>query len=162
MDDGQAQGSTSLDAPDRSPAGDARRAELRKINDEPGRWNADKESRTAKLFSTTPPPKQNVVHHPNVEIEMGLSAGGSDETPGSPTRDSGAVSPEDAATMTKLKAQEGDNFGAVMADARDGLTAMSRQLGVNAQDLIGSYLEEGGDRVVGIKTLARFGRATRT
>lgn len=143
--------------PAQTPDAIARQSELRKINSEPGPWDADKEARANSLYPSAfkKPQKDS---HPHVEIELGLSAGGSDEE--SRSRQSAAVSPEDAAAdaaaASHLTPEE-------LADAHEGANALTQRLGIAAaQDLIGAYLEGGGDRKAGYMALAKFGRVTRT
>lgn len=140
---------------DRSPAGEARRAEYAKIKDDPLYKNnpSGLSAQAANVYAGVPP----------VTVKLGenlsLSAGGSDEKSGSPTRDPGAVSPEDAAADAAAASQL---TSAELADAHEGANALTQRLGIAAaRDLIGAYLEEGGDRKAGYKALAKFARATR-
>ena len=96
-----------------------------------------------------------------VDLSDGLTAGGLDEgqRPGS-TED--AASPKDAEAddfaIRELRGEWGDRFDTQIDDARHGMMALSTTLGVDADDLIGAFLGAGGDRAVGIKTLASYGR----
>ncbi len=151
-----------------SPAGDAVRAELADIMTNTanplhaGYWKND--STVMRQIDQ----KYKAVYGGNtVDLSDGLTAGGLDEgqRPGS-TEDAGTASPEDAEAdaraLAQLRSEKGDQFDSEIADAHHGQTALSTTLGAHADDLIGAFLEAGGDRAVGIKTLASYGRGRRT
>ncbi len=147
--------------PDSSPAGDALREEVGRIMADP-EWgrNPALSAKVGKLY-------EDAYGKAKVDLSDGVTVVGSDEgqRPGS-TEDAGAASPEDAEADTRAIAQLhdewSDRFDTNMEDARQGLTALSTTLGAGADDLIGAYLEAGGDRAVGIKALATYGQGRKT
>ena len=154
--------------PSSNPAGEAVRAELQDIMTNKanplheGYWRND-----PQVIKRIDEKYKAVFGTGTVELSDGLTVGGSDkeQAPDSGER-AGAALPEDAEADTRAIAQLqdewSDRFDTKMEDARQGLTALSATLGAGADDLIGAYLEAGGDRAVGIKALATYGQGRKT
>ncbi len=152
---------------DNSPAGEALREEVGRIMADPayGR-NPALTTKIDRLYRDRYGPGK-IDLSDGIEVGDGFTARGPDkDQPSGSTEDAGAASPEDAQAdaraLAQLRSEKGDQFDSVIADAHHGQTALSTTLGVDADDLIGAFLEAGGDRVVGIKTLATYGRQRRT
>ncbi len=154
--------------PSSNPAGEAVRVELQDIMTNKanplheGYWRKD-----PHVMNQIDQKYKAAYGGGTVDLSDGLTVAGLDrgQRPGS-TEDAEAVSPEDAEADTRAIAQLhdewSDQFDTNMEDARQGLTALSTTLGAGADDLIGAYLDAGGDRAVGIKALATYGQGRKT